>query len=176
MTRSVPFRLALALLWLAVAGTAGAANAAPNWYQVAVVVFTQPIHTDEDLSDQPPIPWPASPRTPKPLPAAQSGLYSAYDRLRRSRRYRPRLHLAWNQPAWPNRINAPYRVSNGSDVEGVVRLQRGEYLHVIVDMEYRAPDGTVHTLREKRRVKFNEVHYLDHPAFGVLIRVSPVKR
>ena len=164
--------LLVLLLWLTVSGIV---SAAPNWYQVAVVVFSQPLHTDEDLSDQPPIPWPASARTPKPLPAAQSRLYSAYDRLRRSPSYHPLLHMAWNQPAWPNRINAPYQVGNGSNVRGVVRIQRGEYLHAIVDMEYQAPDGTVHRLREKRRLKFNEVHYLDHPAFGVLIRITPIR-
>ncbi|BCX88599.1 hypothetical protein MIN45_P0968 [Methylomarinovum tepidoasis] len=170
MRRILPPGWFLAGLFLLVSLTAAAA---PNHYQVAVVVFSQPIDTDEDLSDQPPIPWPSDLHEPNPLPPDQSELRSAYDRLRRATRYTPLLHLAWRQPAWPNRINAPYHVTNGANVNGVVRLQRGEYLHVIVDMEYRAPDGTVHTLREKRRVKFNETHYLDHPAFGVLIRVSP---
>ncbi len=150
------------------------ASAAPNFYQVAVVVFSQPVDSEEDLLDQPEIPWPARWREAKKLPAAQSGLYNAYDRLRRSRSHHPLLHTAWIQPAGPNRVNPPYHVGSADGpVEGVVRLQRGEYLHVIVDMEYRGRDGLVHRLREKRRVKFNEIHYLDHPAFGVLIRVSP---
>jgi hypothetical protein len=55
----------------------------------------------------------------------------------------------------------------------MLSLERGEYLYAIVDMEYRAADGTVHRLRERRQIKFNEIHYLDHPAFGVLVRVSP---
>ena len=29
-----------------------------------------------------------------------------------------------------------------------------------------------YTLREKRRVKLNELHYFDHPFFGMLVRVS----
>lgn len=33
------------------------------------------------------------------------------------------------------------------------------------------PPGT-YTLRDKRRVKLNELHYFDHPFFGVLVRVS----
>ncbi len=151
------------------------ADAAANRYQIAVVAFAQPVETEEDLLNQPEIPWPARWNEPRKLPPEQSGLYNAYDRLRRSRSFRPMLHTAWIQAAGPHRINAPYHVgSTDGPVEGVVRLQRGEYLHVIVDMEYRAPDGIIHRLREKRRVKFNEIHYLDHPAFGVLIRVSPV--
>ncbi len=150
------------------------ADAAPNRYQVAVIVFSQPIDTEEKLGNQPEIPWPADWLTPKLLPPSQSSLRNAYDRLRQSRSYRPLLHTAWIQTARPNRINEAYHVGNAqSPVEGIVRLQRGQYLHVIVDMEYRAPDGTYHRLREKRRVKFNEIHYLDHPAFGVLIQVSP---
>jgi len=153
-----------------------AEEAAERWYQVAVVVFSQPIDTEEDLSDQPEFPWPEQWVEATALPPDQSGLYMAYDRLRLSHDYHPLLHTAWIQPALPYRINEPYHVGSADGpVEGVIRLQRGQYLHVIVDMEYRAADGIVHRLREKRRVKFDEVHYLDHPAFGVLIKVSPAE-
>ena len=30
-------------------------------------------------------------------------------------------------------------------------------------------------LKERRRVKFREVHFLDHPKFGILLTVWPVK-
>lgn len=149
------------------------ATEAQSWYQIAVVVFAQPLDTDEDLADQPPIPWPADVREPNPLPASQSILYAAYEQLRRSQSFRPLLHLAWIQPADPGRINPPYHVGNGETVEGTVSLERSEHLYAIVDMEYRAADGKVHRLREKRQLKFNEIHYLDHPAFGVLVRISP---
>jgi len=157
-------------------GIDAASTPLSNWYQVAVVVFSQPIETEEDLTNQPELPWPEKWVDPEPLPPEQSGLSLAYDRLRLSQAYHPVLHMAWTQPARPNRINEAYHVGNAdSPVEGFVRLQRGQYLHVIVDMEYRAPDGLIHRLREKRRVKFDEIHYLDHPAFGVLIRVSPAE-
>ncbi|WP_084684996.1 CsiV family protein [Methylohalobius crimeensis] len=177
MLPRISVKLSLVFLLFVIPLLPASAASTPGWYQMAVVVFAQPVDTDEDLSDQPSFPWPEDMRQPSPLVAdAQSGLYSAYDRLRRSRDYRPLLHTAWVQPAYPQRINAPYHIGAfDSSVEGVVRLQRGEYLRVLVDMEYRAPDGTVHRLSEKRRVKFNETHYLDHPAFGVLIRVSPAK-
>jgi hypothetical protein len=31
-----------------------------------------------------------------------------------------------------------------------------------------------HFLKQKRRVKFKEIHYLDHPRFGLFITVWPV--
>lgn len=149
------------------------ATEAQAWYQVAVVVFAQPLDTDEDLDDQPAFPWPTDLREPSPVPETQSSLYATYTQLRRAQSLRPLLHLAWIQPASPGR-NAPYHVSNGETVAGVVSLERGEALHAIVDMEYRAADGKLYRLREKRQLKLNEIHYLDHPVFGVLIQVIPV--
>lgn len=143
-----------------------------DWYQVAVLVFAQPLDTDEDLIDQPSFAWPSDMHEPFPLPEGQSALYPAYEQLRRSPDFRPLLHLAWDQPIVPGQLSSPYHVQ-GETVEGTVLLERGESLYAIVDMEYHTVEGVVHRLREKRQLKFNETHYLDHPAFGVLIRVSP---
>ena len=164
----------LGILFFLLLGAAVAAPEPVRWYKVSVLVFSQPINTDEDLTLQPDFSRPADLKKPSLLPAEASGLIETYRRLKQSRRFRPLLHQAWIQPALANRINAPYLVTNHRDVEGVIRLQRGQYLYVITDMEYHAPDG-IHRLREKRRVLLNETHYFDHPAFGVLIRVSPVE-
>lgn len=165
-------RLALSFIIALTATPAVLAAETQAWYQVAVVVFAQPRDTDEDLTDQPPFAWSSDMREPTPLPEDQSGLYAAYEQLRRSPELRPLLHLAWLQPAEPDQLGSPYHV-RGETVEGMLSLERGEYLYTTVDMEYRAADGTVHRLRERRQIKFNEIHYLDHPAFGVLVRVSP---
>ena len=62
-------------------------------------------------------------------------------------------------------------------VTGAVALQRGQYLFLGVELDFRPTDpalapGTVYSLREKRRVKFGEKHYFDHPAFGVIATVN----
>lgn len=166
-----------ALLGICLCLAFGSAVAGPEperWYKISVIVFSQPVTTDEDLTQQPDFSRPPNLKKPNLLPAGQSDLSETYQRLKQSRNYRPLLHQSWIQPALANRINAPYLVTNRNGVEGVIRLQRGQYLYVITDMEYRAPSGT-HRLREKRRVLLNETHYFDHPAFGVLIRVSPVE-
>ncbi len=176
MTTRYFLRLAFLIgFFCLVLGNAKAAPEPVRWYKVSVLVFSQPVTTDEDLTQQPGFSRPANLKRPKLLPAQESDLAETYRRLKQSRPYHPVLHQAWIQPALANRINAPYLVTNFHDVEGIIRLQRGQYLYVIVDMEYRAPGGT-HRLREKRRVLLNETHYFDHPAFGVLVRVSPVER
>jgi len=64
-----------------------------------------------------------------------------------------------------------------SAVSGAVALQRGQYLFLGVEIDYRptdpeVPAGTVYSIREKRRVKFNEKHYFDHPAIGAIATVT----
>lgn len=67
-------------------------------------------------------------------------------------------------------------------VDGTVRVRSGRFLHVDVDMAYwpgsaasdPQPAGSVR-LRGTRKIKLNELHYLDHPLFGVLIEVSRLR-
>ena len=60
-------------------------------------------------------------------------------------------------------------------LDGTVNLIVGEILQVDVDLIYRDPDtGLPLQLKESRRLRSGELHYLDHPRFGVLLRVAPV--
>ena len=65
----------------------------------------------------------------------------------------------------------------GVDLNGWVKVQRGNLLHIITDLEFSPPqpEGVIYRLNEKRRVLLNEVHYLDHPMIGALVKVSPVE-
>jgi hypothetical protein len=56
-----------------------------------------------------------------------------------------------------------------------VALQRSQYLFLGVDIDYQAAPGTTYGLREKRRIKFGERHYFDHPAFGVVAQVTSAR-
>ncbi len=47
-----------------------------------------------------------------------------------------------------------------------------EYTGDVVDGE--AFRTVVYRLKEKWRIKLNEIHYLDHPRFGVIAKVKPV--
>jgi hypothetical protein len=64
----------------------------------------------------------------------------------------------------------------GVDVPGLagsVYLERGQLLHLGFNLTYDNDSGHTYTLSELRRIKFNEKHYFDHPAFGVIALVSP---
>ena len=63
-----------------------------------------------------------------------------------------------------------------TQVAGSVALQRGQYLFLGIEIDYRPADAglspsVVYSIREKRRVKFGERHYFDHPAIGAIASV-----
>ena len=79
--------------------------------------------------------------------------------------------------------------------EGTIKLRSSKFLHVDVDMAY-FPEYFVRQsemleadndniikkradyvrLKESRKIKLNEIHYFDHPLFGIILRVSRVKQ
>jgi hypothetical protein len=60
-------------------------------------------------------------------------------------------------------------------LDGTVSLTRSRFLHLAVDLIYVDPDtGVPMQLKESRRMRSNELHYLDHPRFGVLVQVTPL--
>ena len=109
-------------------------------------------------------------------------LTGIYDTLRRSRNYQPLAHFGWTQPGYP-RDDAKFLTINsmvpaGSGIVGQVALSRGRYLHLTVDLVYDAPGAAGEptqrfVLRQSRRMRSNERHYLDSPRFGVIAIVTP---
>ena len=58
-------------------------------------------------------------------------------------------------------------------LDGTATVLVTRYLHLAVDLLYIDPDtGVPLQLKESRRMRLNELHYLDHPRFGVLARIS----
>ncbi|MGE0371698.1 MAG: peptidoglycan binding protein CsiV [Gammaproteobacteria bacterium] len=139
-----------------------------------------------------PLPGPAQPF--QQLADANFSLNTAAARLSASRDYRPLLHLAWRQPV-SAQADAPAVQLHGEgedagaagmepmgiaparELDGTVRVSRNRFLHIDVDMIYRDPavrDGAAqYRLQQSRRVNSGEVHYFDHPAFGVLVKLTP---
>ena len=103
--------------------------------------------------------------------------------LEQSRGYRVLFHRAWRQLAYDREHGVPYPVRTLSDpgndnVEGFVKLLRERFLHLDIDLFLRpdpamSEDQRVYHLQETRRVRSGEVHYFDHPKFGVIARVTP---
>ena len=111
--------------------------------------------------------------------------------LQQSRGYSVLFHRAWRQLATGPDTAVAYPVHSlvtGGDrsVEGSIKLVRGRYLHLdvnLLQMAAQGPGGVVYSdgqgsvpvyeLREKRRIRSGELHYFDHPRFGMIARVTP---
>ena len=66
--------------------------------------------------------------------------------------------------------------AGGVNVEGLLRTYAVRDAHIDFDMLYRGgiADSIAATglrLRARRRMKFNQVHYLDHPLIGAFVQV-----
>ncbi|MGE0859895.1 MAG: CsiV family protein [Gammaproteobacteria bacterium] len=118
-------------------------------------------------------------------------------KLRNSSEYAPLVAAAWRQPSFgvggakrvhlsdlpptppspPPASSAPVLVDPeaappGPKVEGVVALKVARQMAVDVDFIFDH-DGTPVRLKESRSLRLREVHYFDHPLFGVLVQVLP---
>lgn len=90
------------------------------------------------------------------------------------------------EPDFIEDIALPDRIIDGS-----IRIRSGFYLHADIDLSYftQLPpenkvlrsseesfisefDKTEIKLKETRKIKLNEIHYFDHPMFGVVLQVS----
>ncbi len=99
---------------------------------------------------------------------------SIYRRLDKSSNYHPFFYQSWRLGVKSGRVSLPIHVSLANkNLEGWVKVQRGSLLYVVTDLEYSP--SAIYRINEKRRILLNEVHYLDHPYFGVVLKVSPVE-
>ena len=144
------------------------------------------------------------------VPRSELELAGVARQLDRSGRYRTLLLTGWRQPGFGPRRAIPVQVRSddggggllaagaglfgGVDsanqrpsIEGIVRVHRSRFLHVLVDLLYSRPEPATQTteavavgftpslfrLTESRRMRSRELHYYDHPLFGVLVKITP---
>lgn len=168
----------------AAASSPAAAATARNTYRVEVIVFryTAPPVSSEDFSapaegrgftgdNRNPG---APPAMVRKLEAPELEMGAVAQHLRNSGTATVLAHTGWVQTAtaWGRHAGLSLR-EFGIDVpglEGTLFLERGDLLHF--GAQLRLGTSPVYALSELRRVKFNERHFLDHPAFGVIVEVS----
>ena len=127
-----------------------------------------------------------------PLPDEEHLLKQELTRLKRRDDYQVLYTTSWYQ-AIPDRNNpAPVLVQAGArksgifELEGTIAITLGRYLHVKAELWlHDLSDTPLETesvqdiqwmqINESRRMRSTELHYLDHPKFGVLVRVDPVE-
>jgi len=151
-------------------------------YKIEVIVFSQN-SADTEVFEQTEtkIDWPkrvVARSSYKKVDPEYMMLNDSFAKLARGKNYYPLMHVAWVQAVESNRSSTAVQITNPQGtLDGFFRLQRGNLIHMIADIEY-SPDlyegSVIYRLNEKRRFKLNETHYLDHPKFGIIARVSPV--
>lgn len=124
------------------------------------------------------------------LPGSARKLTAVAEALRRSSSYRPLAHLHWRQallePTAARSIDIASLGGARGDranprVKGSLRLSVARYLHLETDLRLVEDDryilqdsqAAVYSLRQSRRMRSGELHYIDHPRLGVLALVTP---
>jgi hypothetical protein len=170
-------------------------------YDVEVIIFDrsdEEAGVTEIWPDDPGEPdWESlpAPGTPDWLPDSAWKLGPEDYTLRhKSRGLKTHIHAAWRQvirkggKVVPIRLRSSQTTVNGMPVmEGLVSVSVKRYLHVNLDMTLRiarvsaggeSKDGVLefgdrrYRMQEHRRMRSGELHYLDHPMMGVLIRID----
>jgi Peptidoglycan-binding protein, CsiV len=191
-----------AIAVVALSGSASAQQAGVQSYDVELIIFrtlsakatpedwrmesgTSNDHlatTDEDAPESEAViaPPPTAPTMSfTALPQTKFKLTPLADTLRRSRSYQPLAHFGWTQPGFA-RGEARYMSIDGlvppnTGLSGQIALARGRYLHLTLELSYDSPEegGQRMVLRQTRRMRSNERHYIDHPKFGVIAVITP---
>ena len=63
---------------------------------------------------------------------------------------------------------------NMRKLQGTVKLEIDRLMFLELDFIYDHEEFGVVQLKEKRRIKLNELNYFDHPLFGIVALVSPI--
>ena len=171
-----------------------AAPATTNMYEIEVVVFENRL-SDLEGSEL----WTREQGNPLSTekddsvvagekPPTDSALSAAATALEKTGRHHVLAHLRWQQSAEAKSVSKPVKISNTeSGLNGSLRFYLSRFLILDLNLALReAQSGgifsgasensaSVYRLNEPRRIKVSETHYFDHPKFGALVRVSPVK-
>ncbi len=130
-----------------------------------------------------------SPDEPEWLPSESLHLQAEQRALEHSGHYRPLRYLAWRQTVVDrNRAQdieiPPATTESPVKIEGTVRVAVERYLHLYLDLklvdttlafetdlsDYDLPEFR---MKQRRRMRSKELHYFDHPKFGVIALITP---
>lgn len=138
------------------------------------------------------------------LPKDQMQLNAQEQALQNNDDYQVLLHLAWEQVISDSWHSKPVHVYGGenytydgelaNELDGTIAISQGKFIQFKSDLNFTEPvdripfadaDGQASTrslpnlmtyhLVQSRRMKLDELNYLDHPNFGMLVRISPIK-
>jgi hypothetical protein len=165
-----------------------AQQSAATLYGVEVIVFrTSSVSSLEDWDAVPPgrgfgssaARGGGTPQVLRVLTPADYRLGTLEATLKTSGAWHPVAHAAWIQTAANWGTHAGIALSdvgiNVPGLSGMVYLERAPiYLHLGFDV--RLSGAASYAIREMRSVRYNDRQYFDHPGFGIIAVVTPIKR
>jgi len=193
----LPLTKAWPVIAVLLAAITRAAVAAPPVYDVEIIIFRHKVMSDAGEQWTTPAAGDLQPTgvfSQDEFTELARSLYRLDDirgGLRNSSGYSVLLQRAWRQVGYDAAHAIAYPIhtlaDNGRDrIEGSVTLVRERYLHLDVDLllvpagstapaQYSDGPGSkpAFRLREKRRMRSRELHYFDHPRFGMIAMVTP---
>ncbi len=165
-------RAILAILFLSIPATCLADDDA---YDFEIVIFERPDGAAEQF-------WPEEPGQPDPtlavesldmiaLPATAQSLEPVAYTLKKKGMI-VHEHLAFRETPGGRNSNNWLWIDRGR-LTGLLRVTRGRYLHLDTDLALRDPDsGQLYRIQLNRRMRSGELHYVDHPLLGIVIKAE----
>jgi hypothetical protein len=156
-------------------------------YGVEIIVFrNSSVGGSEDWAAEPPgrgfgssaTRGGPAPQVLRVLAASDYRLGTIEATLKASGAWRPIAHAAWIQTAANWGAHSGIALAdvgiNVPELSGMIYLERAPiYLHLGFDLHLSA--GATYTIKEMRSVRYNDKQYFDHPAFGIIAVVTPIK-
>lgn len=124
---------------------------------------------------------------------ADSEIRKAFDKMLASGNYLLITHKRWIQDAIPKTEAQLIRITNAeTKLDGTVHFYKNRFLHLDINLmlgEEFVPASSNDTLasadaqkntknnfviKEKRRIRSENINYFDHPRFGVLVQVNKI--
>lgn len=152
-----------------------------RWYDVEVILFVQQSENYRD-SEQWPIDY-TEPKLEGSRELRSSGSFRRLSqaelkrrgdagRIRRASDLKLLGHFGWRQPGLPRERAVPIRINNEvPGLSGTLTLTLSRYLHIETDLLYREGAGRAYPMQQSRRMRSDELHYLDHPVIGMAVEV-----
>lgn len=98
------------------------------------------------------------------------------------------------QAAAASESEEPGAITPIANLQGIIKIVLSRYLHTDIELVYkkvtadeaidrfdsdylenRAGKDQVYYLKQNRRMRSKELHYIDHPVLGVLVKITPYK-
>ncbi len=165
-----------------------------DWFDFEVVLFSYPPGKNFETGDPEILPEVVSEPDPdgangglnnddvegdfaQRRPPSEFVLNGAVKKLTRDG-YTVHAHQRWRQATPPRDTDNWYRIGD-DQLYGLVRVNLGRYLHFATDLVFSDREtGLAHPIRLNRRMRSEELQYIDHPRVGVLLtalRYEPPK-